>query len=150
MKTKFIRHHILLLMILGLSLAACSEESADADATAEETTEETAGEVSQGLEESAMRPELVGKWKLVDMRMDNEPLPQSIPGSSFLEFLPDGSVALESEGFDADTASILQNGEMLMSDIWDSAQHIDSLTMGRLILSEDLDGTQISYIYTRQ
>lgn len=102
------------------------------------------------MESSAMRPELLGTWKLIDMRMDNEPLPQTIPGNSFLEFLATGDVALVSEGFASDTASILQNGDMLASDIWDSEQRIDSLDMDRLILSEMLDGTEISYIYQRQ
>lgn len=136
---------------MALMLISCTEEGNNSE-NASELQDSTAvrEEVSRGLESSAMRPELLGTWKLIDMRMDNEPLQQTLQGSSFLEFLPTGDVALASEGFTSDTASILQNGDLLSSDIWDSEQRIDSLTMNRLILSEMLDGTEISYIYQRQ
>lgn len=147
---KYVRPEALLITILGLFLVACEDEPVSSDIAESTDSTVVAEEVTRGLETSAIRPELVGKWKLVDMRMDNEPLPQTIPGNSFLEFLTDGSVALFSEGFEPDTASIKQNGDLLMSDIWDSAQRLDSLTMGRLILSENLDGTEISYIYSKE
>lgn len=130
--------------------SACTENTNQSEDPEQIVDSLAANEPTKGMESSAMRPELLGTWKLIDMRMDNEPLPQTIPGNSFLEFLATGDVALVSEGFASDTASILQNGDMLASDIWDSEQRIDSLDMDRLILSEMLDGTEISYIYQRQ
>lgn len=135
---------------MTLILSSCTEENNQSTDPEDIVDSLVVEEPTRGMESSAMRPELLGTWKLVDMRMDNEPLPQTIPGNSFLEFLATGDVALVSEGFASDTASILQNGDMLSADIWDSAQRIDSLDMNRLILSEMLDGTEISYIYERQ
>lgn len=146
----FIRNKIFLLLFVPFIFAGCTEEGSDSSETEEQVIEEGTEEVSRGLEESALRPELVGKWKQVDMRMDNQPLPQLIAGDNYLEFLPNGTVALSTQGFDADTAGILQNGDMLMSDIWDEALRIDSLTMNRLILSEIIDGDEVSYIYSRE
>lgn len=139
------------LFVVTIMVAACTEEPKD-DVDDGELVDSIAviDEVTPEMESSALRPELLGTWKLEDMRMDNEPLQQSLQGDSYLTFLPSGEVALSSEGFAPDTASILQNGDMLSAGIWDSEQHIDSLTMNRLILSEMLDGTEISYIYVRQ
>ncbi len=138
---------ILSLLIL---FSACTENTGQSDAPEQVVDSLIIQEPTRGMESSAMRPELLGTWKLIDMRMDNEPLPQTIPGNSFLEFLATGDVALVSEGFASDTASIHQNGDKLSSDIWDSEHRIDSLDMNRLILAEMLDGTEISYIYERQ
>lgn len=137
-------------LVVVFMISSCTEENGNSDDPEQAVDSLIVQETTRGMESSAMRPELLGTWKLVDMRMDNEPLPQTIPGNSFLEFLATGDVALVSEGFASDTANILQNGDMLSSDIWDSEQRIDSLDMNRLILSEMLDGTEISYIYERQ
>lgn len=143
--------HFAATFLMVLLLSSCAEDNGQSSDDPEQLVDSlVVQETTRGMESSAMRPELLGTWKLVDMRMDNEPLPQTIPGNSFLEFLATGDVALVSEGFASDTARILQNGDMLSSDIWDSEQRIDSLNMNRLILSEMLDGTEISYIYERQ
>ncbi len=142
---------LLIAFFLVVILSGCEEGTKEpTENNLIDTLERSDEETTRGLEVSAMRPELIGTWKLVDMRMGNEPLAQAIPGNSYVEFLGNGTVALMSDEFEPDTAAVSQNGDMLGSTVWLSDQRIDSLTTSRLILVEELDGAEISYIYERQ
>ncbi|MDP5170778.1 MAG: hypothetical protein NWR72_11075 [Bacteroidia bacterium] len=151
MKIAASRFISMILLCTSFTLISCEEETngSNSETVLEDSLAFIPGENSRGLETSAMRPELIGTWKWVDMRLGNEPMAQEIP-VQYLEFLASGKVANYPEGFAPDTSTLSQNGDMLKSNIWDNPQRIDSLSATRLILVETTDGTEISYIYERQ
>ncbi len=138
------------LAIACISFQACDETPSESQETlSEDTLEVFTQETSRGLENSAMRPELVGTWKLVDMLMGKEPMAQEIP-TEYLEFIANGTVANYVDDFPPDTSRLTQEGDMLRAALWEKEQRIDSLTGKRLVLVETVDGVEIAYIYERQ
>lgn len=142
---------VALIVLASIAFQGCNDTpSQSQEAQAEDTIEVfTLEETTRGLEASAMRPELVGTWKLVDMLMDKEPMAQEIP-SQYLEFMSNGTVANYVDDFPPDTSRLTQEGDMLSAAMWEKDQRIDSLSGRRLILVEAVDGVEIAYIYERQ
>ena len=139
-----------LLLMSFLVLFSCEDDKKPTEDQLQDSLAVEDPGMTRGMGQSAMRPELVGTWKQVDMRMGGEPLAQAIPGNSYLQFFNDGSVAITTDDFPPDTAAVYQNGDMLRSDIWLQEQRIDSLTATRLILTDVVDGEEVAYIYERQ
>ncbi len=151
---RMIHFRIFQIIFLGatLLLTSCEENGKNSEETTVGDSIEVSDEEStRGVPlAAALRPGLFGTWEMVDMRLGNEPLPQTIPGNSYLEFLETGKVVVFSDGFTPDTGQVSQNGDLLYSSVWGAPQRIDSLNQSRLILVEMLDGAEVSYIYQRK
>lgn len=142
---------IYLLFLVSVSVFVVSCDSEESDDSIPEQTDSILIDLAEDPEpmEIEIAPELVGLWKLEEMKMGANLMAVDI-GESSLEFKDDGTLISDSDGVEPASFPYLYQNDQLVSDLWDEAQTITKLTANELILTEVVDGEQIHYIYKKQ
>lgn len=149
-------HLISVLFLLFLtSTFSCNEEtnSTNEEAITEEVElVEEEEQKTRSLETSEEDPTgqgLMGKWILKERKMGVQVLEMLENDKSTLEFMEDGQLVSESDGFDPESFPFTRTEDLITSDLWDTAQRIKTLTEDELVLVYQVDGVDIDHIYKR-
>ncbi|MEM6800736.1 MAG: hypothetical protein AAF696_04995 [Bacteroidota bacterium] len=144
-----------LFLLFLTSTISCNEEaksnseealSEEIEAVEEEEQKSRSMETSEG---DPTGQGLMGKWVLKERKMGVQVLEMLENDKSTLEFLADGKLISESEGFDPESFPFTRTEDLITSDLWDTAQRIKTLTEDELVLVYQVDGVDIDHIYKR-
>lgn len=141
------------LVLLGFSIGFTSctndttEEGGSGDSVVVNEAEILAD--TTGIPATTIAPELLGMWILQEMRIDQEPMSIEDIGESAYEFRSDGTLVAHSEESASDPTPFTYDNNTINSDLNDKPLQVEELGPKKLVLSTEINGTIIRYIYQK-
>lgn len=152
MNYRFVRW--LMASFLLLALAACGDSSDTEQSNIIKEIETLdsvylADEPTSMEEAPLVRPELIGNWKLVDMRIGGKSYLDNV-GNTSLELLENGSLIYTVDDLPPKKGDFAQAGDFLSApDIWDEDLSIKKVSETQLVLADEVSGEKVEYHYEK-
>lgn len=134
-----------------LTLLACGDnEDSDSEVIKELTTLDSVYLSEENAEPApAFNPELLGNWKLVDMKMGGKSYLNSI-GSQQLTFMESGNLVYRTDDLPPKQGDFVQAGDYLSAPgILTEDLKIQKLDATRLVLVDEISLEKVEYVYSR-
>ena len=96
-----------------------------------------------------LAPELIGTWRLVEMKYGNTPMSIEEIGKSTLEFTQNGTMITSAPGLSPEETTFAYENDLITRDLDGMEQRVAELSADRLVLVSEIDNTEIKQIYTR-
>ncbi|MEM7371237.1 MAG: lipocalin family protein [Bacteroidota bacterium] len=97
----------------------------------------------------SISPELIGTWRMEEMRYGNTPMSIEDTGESTLEFTDKGTMITSAPGLSPEETTFTFENDVIVSDLDGLTQKIVELSGDRLVLVYEIDNTEIKRIFTR-
>lgn len=147
---KNFRYSLFFSPLLTVMLFACgdSQESQHLE-NGEIMSEDSVFTLVEDPEEAGFSVDLIGQWKLIDMRMDGKSYLDE-PGSTRLEFKETGTMVYTADDLPTRESDFAQAGDYISApEIWDEDLKIKKLNPTELVLTEVVSGQTVEYLYER-
>lgn len=139
---------LLLCTCIFIFWTACSSNE---PATSDDQEEVSSDSIQVEIPEAgpAISPELIGTWRLEEMRYGNTPMSIQDTGESTLEFTDKGTMITSAPGLSPEETTFTFENDVIVSDLDGLTQKIIELEGDRLVLVYEIDNTEIKRIFSR-
>jgi hypothetical protein len=147
---KSFRYSPLFSFLLSVLLFACgdNQESQNLE-IGEGMSGDSVFTLIEDTEKAEFSVALIGQWKLVDMRMDGKSYLDE-PGNTRLEFKETGTMVYSADDLPTRESDFAQAGDFISApEIWDEDLKIKNLSPTELVLTEEVSGQTVEYLYQR-